>query len=174
MKWVAAATLAGTGIWGGVTWAVILEGTEWRWIPVAIAVEAVVLAGAIVTPKLRPKLLLGAGIAVVMTAAAVAYLLPRRWCFGHSWTGGPPWDCSDFPLWGRILVVGVALILALILASFARDKPDRGHWAVGFGEALRARETRSTAGSPEREGALATEDASAPSASHRRCACITN
>jgi cobalamin biosynthesis protein CobD/CbiB len=77
MKWVAAAILVGAGIWGGVTWAIILGETRWRWIPVAIAVEAVIVAGAIVTPRLRPKLLLGAGVAVVMTASMVAYLLPR-------------------------------------------------------------------------------------------------
>jgi hypothetical protein len=33
VKWVAAAILAGAGIWGGVTWAIILRETEWRWIP---------------------------------------------------------------------------------------------------------------------------------------------
>ena len=125
VKWVAAVILAGVGIWGGVTWAIILRETEWRWIPVAIALEAVVVALAIVTPKLRPKMLLGAGIAVVMTASAVAYQLPRRWCFSYSWTGGPPSDCSDFPLWGRTLVVGVGLVVGLMLASFARGKPDR-------------------------------------------------
>jgi hypothetical protein len=125
VKWVAAAILAGAGIWGGVTWAIILRETEWRWIPVAIAIEAVIVAGAIVTPKLRPKMLLVAGVAVFMTASAVAYLLPRRWCFGYSWTGGPPYDCHEFPLWGRILVVGVGLAVGLMLASFARGKPDR-------------------------------------------------
>ena len=72
VKWVAAAILAGAGIWGGVTWAIILRETEWRWIAVAIAVEAVILAGAIVTPELRPKMLLGAGVAVFMTAITVA------------------------------------------------------------------------------------------------------
>jgi hypothetical protein len=51
VKWVAAAILAGAGIWGGVTWAIILRETEWRWIPVAIAIEAVIVAGAIVTPQ---------------------------------------------------------------------------------------------------------------------------
>ena len=124
-KWVAAAILAGAGIWGGVTWTIILWETEWRWIPMAIAVETVILAAAIVTPKLRPKMLLVAGVAVVMTALAVAYLLPRRWCFGHSWTGGPPYDCHEFQLLGRILVVGVGLVVGLILASFARKKPAR-------------------------------------------------
>jgi hypothetical protein len=69
-----------------------------------------------------------------MTASAVAYLLPRRWCFGYSWTGGPPWDCSDFPLWGGILVVGVGLVVGLMLASFAREKSDGGHRADGFTE----------------------------------------
>jgi MFS family permease len=125
VKWVAAAILAGAGIWGGVTWAIILRETEWRWIPAAIAIEAVIVAGAIVTPKLRPKMLLVVGVAVFMTASAVAYLLPRRWCFGYSWTGGPPYDCHEFPLWGRILVVGVGLVVGLMLASFARGKPDR-------------------------------------------------
>jgi hypothetical protein len=70
-------------------------------------------------------MLLVAGVAVFMTASAVAYLLPRRWCFGYSWTGGPPYDCHEFPLWGRILVVGVGLVVGLMLASFARGKPDR-------------------------------------------------
>ena len=125
VKWGAAAILAGAGIWGGVTWAIILWETEWRWIAVAIAVEAVILAAAIVTPKLRPKMLLVAGVAVVMTASAVAYLLPGRWCFGYSWTGGHPYDCHDFPLLGRILVLGVGLVVGLILASFALEKPDR-------------------------------------------------
>jgi|SoiMetStandDraft_5_1073268.scaffolds.fasta_scaffold09597_2 hypothetical protein len=125
VKWVAAAIFAGAGIWGGVTWAIFLRETEWRWIPVAIAIEAVIVAGAIVTPKLRPKMLLVAGVAVFMTASAVAYLLPRRWCFGYSWTGGPPYDCHEFPLWGRLLVVGVGLVVGLMLASFARGKPDR-------------------------------------------------
>ena len=134
MKWVAAAILAGAGIWGGVTWAVILGETRWRWIPVAIAVEAVIVAGAIVTPKLRPKLLLGAGVAAFMTAIAIAYLLPRRWCFGYNWSGGPPYDCHAFPLWGRILVAGVGLVVGLMLASFARENPDGGRRAVGFGE----------------------------------------
>jgi hypothetical protein len=32
VKWVAAAILAGAGIWGGVTWAIILRETKWRWI----------------------------------------------------------------------------------------------------------------------------------------------
>src|SRR6266508_5035169 len=91
MKWVAAAILGGAGIWGCVTWAIILRETEWRWIPVAIAVEAVIVAGAIVIPKLRPKMLLGAGVAVFMTAIAVAFLIPRRWCFGYNWSGGPPY-----------------------------------------------------------------------------------
>jgi hypothetical protein len=124
VKWVAAAILAGAGIWGGVTWAIILRETKWRWIPVAIAVEAVIVAGAIVIPRLRPKMLLGAGAAVFVTAVTVAFLIPREWCSG-SWTGGPG-VCSDFPLWGRILVVGVGLALGLTLASFAREKPDRG------------------------------------------------
>jgi hypothetical protein len=47
VKWVVAAILAGAGIWGGVTWAIILRETEWRWIAMAIAVEAVILAAAI-------------------------------------------------------------------------------------------------------------------------------
>jgi hypothetical protein len=92
----------------------------------AIAVEAVIVAAAIVTPKHRPKMLLGAGVALVMTAIAVAFLLPRTWCFGHSWSGGPPYDCHEFPLWGRILVVAVGLVVGLILASFAREKPGQG------------------------------------------------
>jgi hypothetical protein len=100
VKWVAAAILAGAGIWGGVTWAIILWETEWRWIAVAIAVEAVIVAAAIVTPKLRPNMLLVAGVAVFMTAIAVAFLLPRTWCFGYSWTGGPPYGCHEFPAMG--------------------------------------------------------------------------
>jgi hypothetical protein len=126
VKWVAAVILAGAGIWGGVTWAIFLRETKWRWIPVAIAVEAVIVAAAIVIPELRPKMLLVAGVAVFMTAIAVAFLLPRMWCFGYSWTGGPPYDCHEFPLWGRILVAGVGLLVGLILASFTREKPDRG------------------------------------------------
>ena len=132
MKWVAAAILAGAGIWAGATWAIILSGTERRWFAVAIAVEAVIVAGAIVIPRLRPKMLLGAGAAVFVTAVTVAFLIPSVWCSG-SWTGGPG-VCSDFPLWGRILVAGVGLVVGLILASFARNKPDRGHRAVGFSE----------------------------------------
>jgi hypothetical protein len=124
VKWGAAAILAGAGIWGGVTWTIILRETEWRWIPVAIAVEAVIVAGAIVIPRLRPKMLLGAGAAVFVTAVTVGFLLPSVWCSG-SWTGGPG-VCSDFPLWGRILVAGVGLVVGLTLASFAREKPDRG------------------------------------------------
>ena len=123
--WVAAAILAGAGIWGGVTWAIILSGTKWQGIAVAIAVEAVIVAGAIAIPRLRPKMLLVAGVAVFMTAIAVAFLLPRTWCFGYNFSGGPPYDCHDFPLWGRILVAGVGLVVGLILASFARGKPDR-------------------------------------------------
>lgn len=123
-KWVAAATLAGAAIWGGVTWAIILSGTEGQWIAVAIAVEAVIVAGAIVTPRFRPKMLLGAGAGVFVTAVTVAFLIPRVWCSG-SWTGGPG-VCSDFPLWGRILVAGVGLAVGLILASFPREKPDWG------------------------------------------------
>jgi hypothetical protein len=91
---------------------------------VAIAVEAVSVAGAIVIPRLRSKMLLGAGAAVFVTAVTVAFLIPSVWCSG-SWTGGPG-VCSDFPLWGRILVAGVGLVVGLILASFAREKPDRG------------------------------------------------
>lgn len=124
VKWVAATILAGAGIWGGVTWAIILRETKWRWIPVAIAAEAVIVAGAIVIPRLRPKMLLGAGAAVFVTAVTVALLIPSVWCSG-SWTGGPG-VCSDFPLWGGILVVGVGLVLGLTLVSFAREKPDRG------------------------------------------------
>jgi hypothetical protein len=124
VKWAAAAMLAGAGIWGGVTWVIILRETTWRWIPVAIAVEAVIVAAATVIPELRPKMLLGAGAAVFVTAVTVAFLIPSVWCSG-SWTGGPG-VCSDFPLWGRILVAGVGLVVGLILASFARMKPDRG------------------------------------------------
>jgi hypothetical protein len=124
VNWVATAILAGAGI--GVTWAIILRETKWRWIPVAIAVEAVIVAGAIVTPRLRPKMLLGAGAAVFVTAVTVAFLLPRTWCFGYGWTGGPPYDCHEFPLRGRILVAGVGLVVGLTLASFSREKRDRG------------------------------------------------
>jgi hypothetical protein len=122
MKWVAAAILAGAGIWAGATLAFFTRGTEWRWIAAAIAVEGIIVAGAIIIPELRPKMLLGAGVAVFMTAIAVAFLLPRRWCFGYNWSGGPPYDCSDFPLWGRILVAGAGLVVGLFLASFAREK----------------------------------------------------
>ena len=119
MKWVAAAILAGAGIWAGATLAFYTRGNEWRWIAAAIAVEAIIVAGAIIIPELRPKMLLGAGVAVFMTAVAVAFLIPRTWCFGYSWSGGPPYDCSNFPLWGRIVVAGVGLLVGLILASFA-------------------------------------------------------
>jgi hypothetical protein len=91
----------------------------------AIAVEPVIVAAAIVTPKLRPKMLLVAGVAVFMTAIAVAFLLPRTWCFGFDWSGGPPYDCHAFPLWGRILAAGVGLVVGLVLASFARGKPEQ-------------------------------------------------
>jgi hypothetical protein len=129
MKWVAAAILAGAGIWVGATLDFFTTGTQWRWIAAAIAVEAIVLAGAIALPvarETRSKMLLGAAAAVFVTACAVALLLPRRWCFGYSWTGGPPYDCSDFPVWGRILVVGVGSAVALIVASLARQKRDGG------------------------------------------------
>src|SRR4029453_12455266 len=101
VKWAAAAMLAGTGIWGGVTWVIIVRETKWRWIPVAIAVEAVIVAAAIVIPYHKPQMLLGAGAAVFVTAVTVAFLIPSVWCSG-SRTGGPG-VCSDFPLWGRIL-----------------------------------------------------------------------
>jgi hypothetical protein len=126
VKWAAAAMLAGTGIWGGVTWVIIVRETKWRWIPVAIAVEAVIVAAAIVIPEHRPKMLLGAGAAVFVTAVTVAFLIPSVWCSG-SWT-----VCSDFPLWGRILVAGVGLVVGLILASFARMKPRPGAVLVGM------------------------------------------
>jgi hypothetical protein len=122
MKWVAAAILAGAGIWAGATLAFYTRGTEWRWIAAAIAVEAIIVAGAIIIPELRPKMLLGAGVAVFMTAVAVAFLIPRTWCFGYSWSGGPPYDCSNFPLWGRILVAGVGLLVGLILVSLVWEK----------------------------------------------------
>jgi hypothetical protein len=122
MKWVAAAILAGAGIWAGATLAFYTRGTEWRWIAAAIAVEAIIVAGAIIIPELRPKMLLGAGVAVFVTAVAVAFLIPRTWCFGYSWSGGPPSDCSNFPLWDRILVAGVGFLVGLILASFAWEK----------------------------------------------------
>ena len=126
MKWVAAAMLAGAAIWAGATWAIILTGTRWRWIAIAIAVVVVIVAGAIALPRLRPKMLLVAGAAVFVTAMSVAFLLPRTWCFGYSWTGGPPYDCHEFPLWGRILVAGLGLVVGLILASFAREKVGSG------------------------------------------------
>jgi hypothetical protein len=128
MKWVAAVILAGAGIWAGATLAFFTTGTEWRWIAAAIAVEAIIVASAIALPvgqETLSRMLLGAAIAVFMTAVAIAFLLPRRWCFGYSWSGGPPYDCSDFPLWGRILVACVGLGVGLILASFAREKPRR-------------------------------------------------
>lgn len=123
MKWVAAAILAGAGIWAGATLAFYARVPGWRWIAAAIAVEAIIVAGAILIPKLRPKMLLGAGVAIFMTAIAVAFLIPRRWCFGYNWSGGPPYDCYEFLVWGRILVAGVGLVVGLILASFAREKP---------------------------------------------------
>jgi len=126
MKRVAGAILTRAGIWAGATLAFYTRRAEWRWIAAAIAVDAIIVAGAIIIPKLRPTMLLVAGVAVFMTAIAVAFVLPRRWCFGFNWSGGPPYDCSDFPLWGRMLVAGVGLVLGLILASFAREKPDRG------------------------------------------------
>jgi hypothetical protein len=104
------------------TLAFYTRGTEWRWIAAAIAVEATIVAGAIIIPELRPKMLLGAGVAVFMTAVAVAFLIPRTWCFGYSWSGGPPYDCSNFPLWGRILVAGVGLLVGLILVSLVWEK----------------------------------------------------
>jgi hypothetical protein len=134
MKWVGAAILAGAGIWVGATVAFFSTGagTEWKWIAAAIAVEAIIVAGAILIPELRPKMLLGAAVAVFMTAIAVAFLLPRRWCFGYNWSGGPPYDCSDFPLWGRILVAGVGLLVGLILASFARERREGGARTYGL------------------------------------------
>ena len=101
MKWVAAAILAGAGIWAGATLAFYARVPGWRWIAAAIAVEAIIVAGAILIPKLRPKMLLGAGVAIFMTAIAVAFLIPRRWCFGYNWSGGPPYDCYEFLVWGR-------------------------------------------------------------------------
>jgi hypothetical protein len=127
MKWVAAAILAGAGIWAGATLDFYTTGTEWRWIGAAIAVEAIILASAIALPvgrETRSKMVLGTAAAVFVTTVAVAVLLPRRWCFGYNWSGGPPYDCSELTVWGRILVVGVGLAMGLILASFARQKPD--------------------------------------------------
>ena len=168
MKWVAAAILAGAGIWGGVTWAIILSGTKWRWIPVAIAVEAVIVAGAIVIPKLRPKLLLGAGVAAFMTAIAVAYLLHAGGASAITGAAGlltiaTPSRCGAASSWR---------VLDSSSGSCWCPSPGRSLTEdvgpTGSPKALRARETSTPAGSPEREGALATEDASAPFASHRR------
>src|SRR4029453_13744129 len=125
-----AAMLAGTGIWGGVTWVIIVREAKWRWIPVAIAVEAVIVAAAIVIPEHRPKMLFGAGAAVFVTAVTVAFLIPSVWCSG-SWTGGPG-VFSVFPLWGRVLVAGFELVVGLILASFARMKPRPGLYWWGW------------------------------------------
>jgi hypothetical protein len=91
MKWVAAAILAGAGIWVGATLAFFTAGTEWHWIALAIAVQEIMVAGAIALPvarETRSKMLLGTAAAVVVTAVAIAVLLPPRWCFGYSWTGG--------------------------------------------------------------------------------------
>jgi hypothetical protein len=125
MKWVAAAILAGAGFWAGATLAFYARGTGWIWVAAAIAVEAIILATAIVIPVLRPKMLLMAGAAVFVTAVAIGILLPRTWCFGYSWTGGPPYDCHELLVWVRILVAGVGLVVGLILASFARENSHR-------------------------------------------------
>jgi hypothetical protein len=94
-------------------------GAEWKWIAAAIVVDAIIVACAILIaifiPELRPKTLLGAAVAVFMTALAVAFLLPPRLCVG---LGG--W--LDVSLGGRIFVAGVGLVVALVLAAFVREK----------------------------------------------------
>jgi hypothetical protein len=128
--------------------------------------KAVIVAGAIVIPRLRPKILLGAGAAAFVTAVTVAFLIPSVWCSARGPAGQAFAQISR--LWRRILVACAGLVVGLILASFARDKPDRGHRAVGFSEGPETARDQFPAGSPEREGASATEDASAPFSSHRR------
>jgi hypothetical protein len=140
MRWVAAAILAGAGIWVGATLAFFTAGTEWNWIALAIAVQAIIVAGATALPvgrETRSKMLLAAAAAIVVTAVAIAVLLARRWCVGYSWTGGPPYDCSDLTVWGRIFVAGVGFVVGLILVSFARAKANEGHRTDGFAEGPR-------------------------------------
>lgn len=106
-------------------------GAEWKWIAAAIVVDAIIVACAVLIaifiPELRPKMLLGAAVAVFMTVLAVAFLLPPRLCVG---LGG--W--VDVSLGVRIFVAGVGLVVALILASFARKWGDRGPSTYGFTE----------------------------------------
>ena len=140
MRWVAAAILAGAGIWVGATLAFFTAGTEWNWIALAIAVQAIIVAGATALPvgrETRSKMLLAAAAAIVVTAVAIAVLLARRWCVGYSWTGGPAYDCSDLTVWGRIFVAGVGFVVGLILVSFARAKANEGHRTDGFAEGPR-------------------------------------
>ena len=93
-------------------------GAEWKWIAAALVVEVIIVAGAIVIPDLRQKMLLVAAVAVFMTALAVAFLLPSRFCLG--WGG-----YVDLSLGVRIFVAGVGLVVGVILAWFARKKPAR-------------------------------------------------
>jgi hypothetical protein len=75
MRWVAAAILAGAGIWVGATLAFFTAGTEWNWIALAIAVQAFIVAGATALPvgrETRSKMLLAAAAAIVVTAVAIA------------------------------------------------------------------------------------------------------
>jgi hypothetical protein len=134
MKWVGAAILAGAGIWVGATVAFLSTGagTEWKWISAAILVQAIIVAGAILIPKFRPKMLLGAAVAAFMTGVAIALLLPHRFCLVGSeegWSYFRP-QCFDL-LWVRIFVAGVGLVVGLILASLARER--RGGGARTYG-----------------------------------------
>jgi ribosomal protein L7/L12 len=106
-------------------------GAEWKWIAGALVVDAIIVACAIFIPifipELRSKMRLGAALVVFMTALAVAFLLPPRLCVG---LGG--W--LDVSLGVRIFVAGVGLVVALILASFAREWGDGGPSIYGFTE----------------------------------------
>lgn len=137
MKCVAAAILVLAGIGAGAIVATIRPfsfpqptppaGAEWKWIAAAIVVEAIIVAGAILIPELRPKLLLAAAVAVFMTAVAVAFLLPSRVDVG---LGG--W--MEITLGERILLAGVGLVVGLILASFTLERGDGGPSTYGFTE----------------------------------------
>jgi hypothetical protein len=135
MKWVAVAIVAGAGIWVGSTVAFLSTGagTEWKWIAAATVVQAVVVAGAILIPEFRPKMLLGAAVAAFMTGVAIALLLPDRFCLVGSeegWSYFRP-QCFNL-LWVRIFLAGVGLVVGLILASFARERRVGGARTYGL------------------------------------------
>jgi hypothetical protein len=135
MKWVAAAILAGAGIWAGATVAFFSTGagTEWKWISAAIVVQAIIVAGAILVPEFRPKMLLGAAVAAFMTGVAIALLLPPRFCLVGTEDGWSYFRPQCFDLLGvRILVAGVGLVVGLILASFARQRREGGARTYGL------------------------------------------